>query len=168
MWQGWGEWQRTDKQQLKLFHVLYLILNLPWGPLDDSFLRGHRLDNVALYLLGIGYRILARKELVNPPSADYGEAAHSGFEREVGGTLGLRRWLSGKNNPPANAGDPGSIHGSGGWQPTPVFLPGESHGQRSLAAYHPWGRRVRHDFGTKPPPGGALAWMPWPHPPRPS
>ena len=25
------------------------------------------------------------------------------------------------------------------WQPTPVFLPGESHGQRSLAVYSPWG-----------------------------
>ena len=25
------------------------------------------------------------------------------------------------------------------WQPTPVFLPGKSHGQRSLAGYHPWG-----------------------------
>ena len=24
-------------------------------------------------------------------------------------------------------------------QPTPVFLPGESHGQRSLAGYSPWG-----------------------------
>ena len=24
------------------------------------------------------------------------------------------------------------------WQPTPVFLPGESHGQRSLAGYAPW------------------------------
>ena len=24
------------------------------------------------------------------------------------------------------------------WQPTPVFLPGESHGQRSLADYNPW------------------------------
>ena len=29
--------------------------------------------------------------------------------------------------------------------PTPVFLPGESHGQRSLVGYSPWGRRVRHD-----------------------
>ena len=27
------------------------------------------------------------------------------------------------------------------WQPTPVFLPGEPHGQRSLAGYSPWGRR---------------------------
>ena len=24
-------------------------------------------------------------------------------------------------------------------QPTPIFLPGESHGQRSLAGYSPWG-----------------------------
>ena len=25
------------------------------------------------------------------------------------------------------------------WKPTPVFLPGEFHGQRSLAGYSPWG-----------------------------
>ena len=25
------------------------------------------------------------------------------------------------------------------WQPTPVFLPGKSHGQRSPARYTPWG-----------------------------
>jgi len=27
------------------------------------------------------------------------------------------------------------------WQPTLVFLPGESHGQRSLVGYNPWGRK---------------------------
>ena len=27
------------------------------------------------------------------------------------------------------------------WQPTPAFLPGESHGQRSVAGYSPWGRK---------------------------
>ena len=27
----------------------------------------------------------------------------------------------------------------GGWQPTPVLLPGESHGGRSLVGYSPWG-----------------------------
>ena len=26
-------------------------------------------------------------------------------------------------------------------QPSPVFLPGESHGQRSLESYSPWGRK---------------------------
>ena len=46
-----------------------------------------------------------------------------------------------------NAGDPGSIPGFGNipwrreWQPTPEFLPGESHGQRSLAGYSPWGHK---------------------------
>ena len=28
-----------------------------------------------------------------------------------------------------------------GWQPTPVFLPGESHGQRNLVAYSPWSHK---------------------------
>ena len=51
-------------------------------------------------------------------------------------------------NPPANAGDitdEGSIPeserspGGGQWQPTPLFLAGESHGQRSLEDYSPWG-----------------------------
>ena len=34
----------------------------------------------------------------------------------------------------------GKIPGRREWQPTPVFLPGESHGQRSLEGYSPWGR----------------------------
>ena len=35
-------------------------------------------------------------------------------------------------------------------QPTPVFLPGKSHEQRSLAGYSPLGhKRVRHDLVTK-------------------
>ena len=29
--------------------------------------------------------------------------------------------------------------GSGIWQPTPVLLPGKSHGQRSMVGYSPWG-----------------------------
>ena len=49
-------------------------------------------------------------------------------------------------NPPANAGDirdVGSVPGSGRsprgghGNPTPVFLPGESHGQRNLVGYSP-------------------------------
>ena len=32
----------------------------------------------------------------------------------------------------------------------PVFLPGESHGQRSLEGYSPWGhKRVRQDLMTE-------------------
>ena len=49
-------------------------------------------------------------------------------------------------NSPASAGDTrdtGSIPGSGrrAQQPTPVFLPGKFHGQRSLAGYSPWGHK---------------------------
>ena len=51
------------------------------------------------------------------------------------------------NNPPANAGDVGSILGSRrspeGAQGSPLqysFL-GKSHGQRSLAGYSPWGHK---------------------------
>jgi len=31
------------------------------------------------------------------------------------------------------------------WQPTPVFLSGEFHGQRSVVGYSPWGHRVGHN-----------------------
>ena len=36
------------------------------------------------------------------------------------------------------------------WQPTPISLPGNCNGQRSLAGYCPWGhRRVRYNLATK-------------------
>ena len=53
-------------------------------------------------------------------------------------------------NPPSNSGNAGSVSGWGTkipyawrkkWQPTLVFLPGESHGWRSLEGYSPWGHR---------------------------
>ena len=34
------------------------------------------------------------------------------------------------------------------WQPTPVFLPGESQGRGSLVGCSPWGRRVGHDWSN--------------------
>ena len=46
-----------------------------------------------------------------------------------------------------NAGDLGSIPGlgrfpgEGNGHPTPVFLPGEFHGQRNLVGHSPWGRK---------------------------
>ena len=51
-------------------------------------------------------------------------------------------------NPPAKRQkrcrfDPwfGKIPSRRKWQPTPVFLPGESHGQRSLTGYSPWDQK---------------------------
>ena len=61
----------------------------------------------------------------------------------------LPQWLSSKGSA-CNAGaigDVGSIAGSGRspgggkGQPTPVFLPGKSHGQRSLGGNSPWGHK---------------------------
>ena len=34
---------------------------------------------------------------------------------------------------------PGNVFGWNSWQPTPVFLPGKSHGRRSLVGCSPWG-----------------------------
>ena len=48
-----------------------------------------------------------------------------------------------------DAGDWGSISGSGKiswrseWLPTVVFLPGESHGEKRLEGFSPWGHKGR-------------------------
>ena len=59
------------------------------------------------------------------------------------------------------------------WQLTPVFLPGEFQGQRSLAGYSPWGRKeldtteqLHHHQGytekAMATHSGTLAWkIPW-------
>ena len=49
---------------------------------------------------------------------------------------------------------PGLERSPGGikWQHTPVFLPGKSHGQRSLAVCSPQGCRIRQDLVSKHPP----------------
>ena len=39
----------------------------------------------------------------------------------------------------------GRSPGEGNDLSTPVLLPGEFHGQRSLVGYSPWGCKVRHD-----------------------
>ena len=60
-------------------------------------------------------------------------------------------------NLPANAGDirdtglipeSGRSPGGGAWQLTPVFLPGQSHGQRSLVGYGPKYRSVRYNWSN--------------------
>ena len=68
--------------------------------------------------------------------------------------FGLPWWLSGKEstcqcrkhrfNPWVR-----KISWRGKWQPTPVFLPGKSHGQRSLVGCSPWVTRVGHNLVTK-------------------
>ena len=63
---------------------------------------------------------------------------------DLGSTWGCPGGLDSKEIA-CNTGDPGLIPGGvkipwrRKWQATPVFLPGESHGQRSLVGYSPWG-----------------------------
>jgi len=62
-------------------------------------------------------------------------------------STGLLRWLSGKESTCQcrryrRCGfDPwvGKIPWRRKWQPTPVFMPGKFHEQRSFAGYSPWG-----------------------------
>ena len=68
-------------------------------------------------------------------------------------TLELPRWLSGKGpicQCRRHQFKPwvGKIPWRKKWQPSPVFLPGKSHGQRSLVGYGPWSQRVGHDWAT--------------------
>ena len=59
-------------------------------------------------------------------------------------SLGFPDGASGKESA-CNAGDPASIPESGisprEWQSTPVLLPRESHGQKSLVGYSQWGHK---------------------------
>ena len=60
-------------------------------------------------------------------------------------------------NPLTNAGDmvlidpwAGKVPWRKKWKPTPVVLPGESHGQRTLVGCSLWGlKRVRQDLAAK-------------------
>ena len=45
------------------------------------------------------------------------------------------------------------------WQPTPVLLPGASHGWRSLVGYSPWGCKIRHDWATTSFPFTFSLWL---------
>ena len=47
------------------------------------------------------------------------------------------------------------------WQPTPVFLPGESQGWRSLVGCHLWGRRVRNGWSDLAAAAAGHKWKCW-------
>ena len=71
------------------------------------------------------------------------------MKREIHKLYQIRGFPGGSDSKESdcNAGDPGSIPGlrrcpwRREWQPTPVFLPGEFHGQRSLVGYSPWNHK---------------------------
>ena len=60
-----------------------------------------------------------------PISAETQETWVSGFDPWVGKVLWRRKW-----------------------QPTPVFLPGKSHGRRNIVGYSPWGLKESDTTGA--------------------
>ena len=80
-------------------------------------------------------------------------------------TIQQRKWgfPSGSvvKNLPASAGYAGSNPGNPRrkWQPAPVFLPGKSHGQRSLVGYSPWGRKESARLNTHAQEVGTPNWV---------
>ena len=110
-----------------------------------EFLRSLKCSDVP-WLLGKGPSLFTWLDCWEPHKA----ICPGGF---IDSMRGLPGDASGKE-PPANAGDVGDSGLIAGvrrvpwrraWQTTLVFLPGQFHGQRSLASYSPWGRKESDD-----------------------
>ena len=110
-----------------------------WGSLNNRF----------LFSLGSG---VYKSKIQESGSRVSPGAPHLGLQMKTAHThlpsvhIGLPCSSSGKESP-CNAGDQGSIPGSGrssgkgNGNNTPVFYPRELHGQRSLAGYSPWSHK---------------------------
>ena len=143
----WLLFQRKAKQALcftmgqTLSHIALPPPLRTWQPLLDSF---YRWEEQGLE----GWSILPKvTQLVI-------HTAELGFKPRLTDWWGFPGGSDSKEST-CNAGDPGSIPGLGRsplwrreWPPTPVFLPGEFHGQRSLEGYSPWSHRVGRDWAT--------------------
>ena len=104
--------------RLSLCHVAshsHLISVAPESSLPST-LRSRHFHRKATVLWTIGASLVA--QLVKK------SACHAGCRRLK--TLGFDLWV-------------GKIPWRRAWRPTPEFLPGGSHGQRSLEGYSPWG-----------------------------
>ena len=76
-------------------------------------------------------------------------AAHCGsfvcvWKGSPGGSDGKETHLQSRR--PGSSPRIGKIPWRREWQPTPVSLPGELHGQRNLVGYSPWDHKVGHNF----------------------
>ena len=102
--------------------------------------KAYSVSNSSLnYFLKLSYQItvlfhwknktVTGTELMNPYSLSNGS---EGKEcTSIAGGPGDKVLIPGLGRSPAG----------GKWQPSPVFLPEKSHGQRSLAGYSPWGHK---------------------------
>ena len=133
---------------------------------------GHTVNFQAIFVFSVRkITCQGHRGRIEPTSSNHKSSAHSGHHLPLNHMSKLRRedfrfvsmWGWGfpggsvVKNPPANTGDVGLIPGSGRfvpwrrkWQPTPVFLPGKSHGTEDPSGLQSMGlQRVRHDWVTE-------------------
>ena len=107
--------------------------------------------SILLYVFLLYYKISIKEEIMSNFLTSMSIIWHGAWK--VVSTWWILGWMSFPGGSDGNAsacsaGDPSSIPGLGRsqswrrkWQPTLVFLPGESHGRRSMVGYSPWGRK---------------------------
>ena len=99
-----------------LFHESFLE---PLSTVIVPILQQMSLQNAAVGVIPFLFSpLLDHQHFRGRGSEEYLQCGRPGFNPCVGKIPGRRKWLL-----------------------TPVFLPGEFHGQRSLAGYSPWGRK---------------------------
>ena len=117
-------------------------LFLPQGLLTGYFLN---LENSSPNLAMVDSFLLIRSQHSDPAWSSLTSLPVTSLFCFIPGpiTTWLPWWLSGEES----AMRPGlntrvrKIPWRRKWKPTPVFLPGESHGQKSLVSYSPWGHK---------------------------
>ena len=138
----WGRWELDTTERLHFHFSLSCIEEGNGNPLRCSCLENPR-DRGAWWAVvyGVAQSLTWLKRLSSSSIPLHG----------------LPRWRSGKEftwqcrrhkRCRFNSWD-GKIPWRRRWQPTPLFLPGESHGQRSLVGYSSWGLTQLSDWVTK-------------------
>ena len=147
----------THRAYCYTHHLLILTSHvLPWAVIKAS----HYVDGFAIHSTNFFWMFsvpcIAQEVVYNKPNTapiPTWNLWSSPVRRVLGGQISKNTWASQVvlviKNPPASARDrrdTGLTPRSGRslekeWQPTPGFLPGESHGQRSLTGYSPWGHK---------------------------
>ena len=127
----------------KVYYILseresYSVMSTLWDPMDYTV---HEILQARI-LAWVAFSF--SRDLPNPGTeprspalqADSLPACHKGSpKKETIRKPGFDLWV-------------GKIPWRREWHPTPVFLPGEFHGQRSLMGYSPQGHRVRYDWAS--------------------
>ena len=113
-----------------LFHTYDLVTMCGWAKVSDVILTKQCWANVGCQHISKYLLTYVRKHLIHSKMRQWG----------------LPWWLSSKRiclKCRRCGFDPwvGKIPWRRDWLPIPIFLPGESHGQRSLAGYSSWGRK---------------------------